>query len=141
MNFELLKYFSRKSPVTLKVSGDCMRPLLDDGAAIAVLAGDYYWPGDIVIYARADGVLVSHRALGYVPGKSGWSLLCQADNCEIHDAPVLISRVIGKAVTVNAQSFRIPLAKRIAMVFVYLGAMMSLLVRRSIGVRNTIRTR
>ena len=45
------------------------------------LEGDrLYWPGDIVAFKRGDDEVVSHRFLGYLPGRRGWRVITRADN-------------------------------------------------------------
>ena len=78
MHLEALKAFTSSGGLTLIVSGQCMGEALPDGSEVHVRARKIYWPGDIVVYTRGDGRLVSHRILGYLPGRYGWLAMARA---------------------------------------------------------------
>lgn len=83
------------------------------GSEVRVRKQSVYWPGDIVLFARGDGQLVSHRMLGYLPGRTGWLVLTQAD-AESHPDPVIpASRVLGAVEAINGQPARCSLRWRV----------------------------
>src|SRR6188472_2178493 len=92
---------AREAPVTLRVRGTCMVPALASGEVVEVRAARFYWPGDIVAFATAEGVLTVHRVIGWGPASwnrpwSSWGLWTQADGGTLPDAPVHRQRLIGK---------------------------------------------
>ena len=91
-----LRELAAEAPVSLRVSGDCMAPLLRDGATIRVVRSRYYWPGDAIIVHAPDGRLLVHRLLGcYLKGKS-WRWLTGADTAMWPDMAVPTERIVGK---------------------------------------------
>ena len=62
-----LRDLAEDAPLELRVSGQCMAPLLESGAMIQVIRQSFYWPGDPVVIHAADGRLLSHRLLGFYP--------------------------------------------------------------------------
>lgn len=91
-----LREMAAEAPVRLRVSGDCMAPLLQDGATIHVVRGRFYWPGDAIIVHAPDGRLLVHRLLGcYFKGK-GWRWLTRADTAIWPDTAVPTERIVGK---------------------------------------------
>lgn len=75
----VLRELAAESPVSVRVSGECMVPLLANGAMIRVVRRRFYWPGDPLVVHAVDGRLLVHRLLGgYAKGR-GWRWLTQAD--------------------------------------------------------------
>jgi len=83
------------APLRLRVVGDCMTPNLSAGSTVEIAPLRLAWPGDIVAFAAA-GRLVVHRVVGYRPRGRRLDLLVQADVSAIPDAPVPLSRVLGR---------------------------------------------
>lgn len=94
--FEALRRIAREGPVEVSVRGDCMAPLLTDGARVRVAAARIYWPGDVLVFRGADGRLLAHRLLGYRPYGGGLALVTRGDGCAVHDAPVPPAAVLGR---------------------------------------------
>jgi len=91
-----LRELAAETPLSLRVSGDCMAPLLESGAMIQVIRQRVYWPGDPVVVHALDGRLLVHRLLGCYSKGRGWRWLTQADNALRPDAAVPGERLIGK---------------------------------------------
>jgi len=102
---DILKEFSRDGALTLRVSGSCMPGAFADGAKITVQQRRFYLPGDVLVYARADDVLVAHRLLGYLPGLAGWRVLTKADDSRKADHPAALARVLGRVESVDGVGF------------------------------------
>ena len=94
--FAALRELAREAPVEVRVRGDCMAPLLADGARVRVAAARLYWPGDVVVFRAADGRLLAHRLLGYRLHAGALALVTRGDACAVHDAPVPLARVLGR---------------------------------------------
>ena len=94
--FTALRELAREAPVEVQVRGDCMAPLLADGARVRVAAARVYWPGDVVVFRAPDGRLLAHRLLGYRLHAGSLALVTRGDSCPVHDAPVPLARVLGR---------------------------------------------
>jgi hypothetical protein len=91
-----LRELAAEMPVSLRVAGACMAPLLESGAMIHVARRRFYWPGDPLVVHAPDGRLLVHRLLGCYARGRGWRWLTQADNAPRPDAAVPAERIIGK---------------------------------------------
>jgi len=114
MQFSDILELSRTGPLTLRVDGQCMGESLPDGCLVTINSKKIYWPGDVVVVARGDDRLVSHRLLGYFYGRKGWKVITRADNEKDHDAPVPVARVLGKATQVDGKDVSFSLLGRLA---------------------------
>ncbi len=85
-----------ETPLNLRVSGECMAPLLESGAMIQVVRQRFYWPGDPVVVHAPDGCLLVHRLLGGYSRGRGWRWLTQADHALRPDAAVPAERIVGR---------------------------------------------
>ena len=130
MQAEILKDFLHAGPLTLTVDGDCMQATLPDGAEIRVERHSFYWPGDVVVFQRSDGRLVSHRLLGYVPGRSGWNAMIQADHRTYADGPVARSSIIGRVTMANGETVRCSHRQRLSSLLRYVPAAVRWAARR-----------
>lgn len=92
----VLRELAAETPVSVRVSGDCMAPLLESGAMIQVARRRFYWPGDPLVIHAPDGRLLVHRLLGGYSKGRGWRWLTQADNARWPDAAVPAEQIIGK---------------------------------------------
>lgn len=122
MDFDTLKALAADGPMTLVVDGQCMGDSLPDGSQVRVARQRIYWPGDIVVYGRGDGKLVSHRLLGLLPGITGWLVLTTADNAAEPDMPTSLSRVVGKVLSVDGEPTSCPPGTRLLAVLRYVAA-------------------
>ncbi len=93
---QALRELAAESPVRLRISGNCMAPLLESGAMIEVIRQNFYWPGDPVVVYAVDGRLLGHRLLGFYPWSRRLKWLTQADNARWPDAAVPMDRIIGR---------------------------------------------
>lgn len=93
---QALRELAAESPVRLRISGNCMAPLLESGAMIQVVRQSFYWPGDPVVVYAVDGRLLGHRLLGFYPRSQRLKWLTQADNARWPDAAVPMDRIIGR---------------------------------------------
>ena len=93
-----LRQLAAEMPVNVRVSSDCMTPLLESGAMIQVVRQPFYWPGDLVVVHAPDGRLLVHRLLGCYARRREWCWLTQADNAFRPDPALPWSCVIGRVV-------------------------------------------
>jgi hypothetical protein len=89
--FEILRDLSLTGSVSLRLRGDCMAPVLEDGTPIAVRARRFYLPGDVLVFRTNTGDLTAHRMLGWRRA----ALVTKGDGCVIHDAPVAREAIVG----------------------------------------------
>lgn len=110
----MLRELAAETPVCVRVSGECMAPLLESGAMIQVVRQRVYWPGDPLVVHAADGRLLVHRLLGGYSKGRGWRWLTQADNARRPDAAVPGERLIGRVCggDCSERLIRVPLADR-----------------------------
>lgn len=110
----MLRELAAETRVSVRVGGECMAPLLANGAMIQVIRQRVYWPGDPLVVHAADGRLLVHRLLGCYSRGRGWRWLTQADNARWPDAAVPGERIIGKVCGGDcaARLIRVPLADR-----------------------------
>jgi hypothetical protein len=114
-----LRELAAETPLSLRVSGDCMAPLLKSGAMIQVVSRRFYWPGDPVVVHTPGGCLLVHRLLGCYSKGRGWHWLTQADNALRPDAAVPGERIIGRVCGGQCAPalIRAPLAHRLKALF------------------------
>ncbi len=93
-----LRELAAETPLSLRISGDCMAPLLASGAVVRIARRRFYCPGDPVVVHALDGRLLVHRLLGSYSRGRGWRWLTQADNAPWPDTPLPLASVIGKVV-------------------------------------------
>ena len=110
----MLRELAAETPVCVRVSGECMAPLLESGAMIHVIRQRVYWPGDPVVIHALDGRLLVHRLLGGYSKGRGWRWLTQADNALRPDAAVPGERLIGRVCggDCSERLIRVPLIHR-----------------------------
>ena len=104
MYFEAIKALCSQAPLTLAINGDCMTGTLPHGGRVKIEHRDVYWPGVVIVYARGDDGLVSHRFLGYVRRRRDWLAITRADNSTSADAPRSSSRILGKVVFTSTKT-------------------------------------
>lgn len=120
-----LRALARSEALEVVIRGGCMAPGIQDGDRIRVVPARFYWPGDVVVFRGADGRLTAHRLLGYRPGGGGLALVTRGDSCAVHDAPVLLAAVLGRA-----EGARPPAALRLASLFRFAWLVLARLGRR-----------
>ncbi len=99
--------------LSLKVSGQCMLPVFDDGASLTFHARRLYIPGDILAVLHEDAVVRVHRLLfvapRFRPSGLGFYALCCADDSERADLWCRVERILGRLSHVDGQP--IPIRK------------------------------
>ena len=84
-------------PFQVRVSGQCMAPLVQDGARVRVSgAAPYYWPGDVVVLPVGGRRLALHRVLGAYRRGGRWKVLTQGDLATRPDMAVLSTQILGR---------------------------------------------
>ena len=110
---EGLRSLALEAPVTFRVSGQCMEPLIPAEAEVVVSAQRRYWPGDILAFRSQVGELRVHRLVGYQRLEGRLLLQMRADATGTLDQPVPREQVIGKVIG-NPSPFVVPMTSRIA---------------------------
>ena len=129
-----LRALARGGELEVAVHGDCMAPLLADGARVEVAPARLYWPGDVIVFRAEDGLLRAHRLLGYrrvgglVRGRFLGVTCGDADPGR--DAPVPLSRVLGRVRRSADGTPLSPPAARLAAVAAFVGLAFRHLLRR-----------
>ena len=84
-------------PFQVRVSGQCMAPLVQDGARVQISGpAPYYWPGDVVVLPVDGRGLALHRVLGAYRRGGRWRYLTQGDSATRPDTAVLSSQIFGR---------------------------------------------
>jgi Peptidase S24-like len=91
-----LRALAREQPIVLTVRGDCMAPRLRDGDRVAVGPARRYWPGDVVAFETAQGVIALHRLLGLRRSAGRLAWVTRGDRCELADTPLPPERLLGR---------------------------------------------
>ena len=113
MKFSLLKDFARQGPLTIRINGTCMHEAVSSGSNVRLAANRFYWPGDILAFKRGGDEIVSHRFLGYVPGRRGWVLITRADTAKRADGPIRPADVLGRVTHVDGVPYRPGMVNRL----------------------------
>jgi len=141
MNFELLKEFILEGPLTCQVKGSCMgRPVLP-GCQLRLAHRRTLWPGDIVTCKRGNDELVSHRMLGYLPGRGGWRVITRADTASHADHPVPVHNVLGAVTHLDGKPYRPGPGIRIRALTAWFPAALNWLINRLVAVAQRGRGR
>ena len=113
MKFSLLKDFARHGPLTVRINGTCMNEAVSSGSNVRLAASKFYWPGDILAFKRGGDEIVSHRFLGYVPGRRGWLVITRADTAKRADVPIRPADVLGRVTHVDEVPYRPGMVNRL----------------------------
>jgi len=110
-----LKSLAKDGELSIRVSGVCMRPLIEDGAKVMVHKQSLYWPGDVLVKRGYQGQLFAHRLIGFYPRRGKLYFVSCADDTERADAPVAGSLIIGRVSGGECADsvVKVPLRKRI----------------------------
>ena len=120
-----LRELAREDGLEIIIRGGCMAPLIADGERVRIVPARFYWPGDVVVFRGADGRLTAHRLLGYRPRSGGLAVVTRGDACVVHDAPVPLAAVLGRAGGVRPSA-----AVRLACLCRFFGLVLARLGRR-----------
>ena len=112
---EGLRQMATEAPVTFRVSGQCMEPVIPAEAEIVVSARRRYWPGDIIAFRSALGELRVHRLIGFHRQRGRTLLQMRADATGTLDQLVGSEQIIGKVIG-NPRPLTVSLSSRIAAV-------------------------
>lgn len=91
-----LRALATETPLPMRVRGDCMAPLVQDGAWVAIAGpASRYWPGDVVAVRTAGRGLALHRVLGAYRRRGEWRYLTQGDRALRPDGAVPAAEILG----------------------------------------------
>ena len=61
--------------LTVRISGQCMTPVVKDGDEVYCDKRRFYLPGDLVVFRNGIGQLACHRFLAYVRHGGAWKAI------------------------------------------------------------------
>lgn len=92
-----LQSLAAEMPLPMRVRGDCMAPLVQDGARVAIAGpASCYWPGDVVAVRLSGRGLALHRVLGAYRRRGEWRYLTQGDRALGPDRAVTATNILGR---------------------------------------------
>lgn len=92
-----LQSLAAETPLPMRVRGDCMAPLVQDGAWVAIAGPpSRYWPGDVVAVRLSGRGLALHRVLGAYWRRGAWRYLTQGDRALGPDRAVTATNILGR---------------------------------------------
>lgn len=95
--FSSLQVLAAETPMPMRVRGDCMAPLVQDGAWVAIGGpAERYWPGDVVALRTTGRGLALHRVLGAYQRRGEWRYLTQGDLAMRPDRAVTAAEILGR---------------------------------------------
>lgn len=114
--FDALRELAAVQPVSVRVNGVCMTPLVSEGARVDVAApARFYWPGDVVVVFLGARGYALHRVIGCYRRGGQWKFVTQGDRTHRPDtavtAPLILGRVCGGECSKDA--IRVPLRHRL----------------------------
>ena len=134
--FSTLRLMASDHPVQVVVKGDCMSPLVADGARVQVSGpAAIYWPGDVVVLLIAGRGLTIHRIIGSYRRAGRRHYLTQADSAERPDPPVPHELILGRVRGGECAPalVQIPLSHRLRAGARFLRVVLRVLARRPSG--------
>lgn len=87
-----LQAICAEEPLTLIARGECMAPLITDGARLQISTKQRYYPGDVIVVCAANGSYRVHRLLGIVRRR----VVTRGDQSPQVDRLVGLEDVLGK---------------------------------------------
>lgn len=96
---QALQAIATENPISLRICGNCMAPVLQDQELVQVRKQRWYWPGDILAVRLANGRLVSHRLIGVYLRRKRLRFLTRADNSSRPDGSVTGEQILGKIIS------------------------------------------
>lgn len=140
MRIEIIKEFLGQGPMTVQVTGVCMHSALPAGSDVRLEKKSIYWPGDIIAVRRGDHEVVSHRFLGYFPGRKCWRVITQADSAGAADGPVSVKDVLGRVTHVDCGQYRPSMKNRAKALANWLPAGSRCVVAWLVAIKSTANT-
>ena len=92
----VLRELASGQPLSLRIQGNCMYPLLKDGAAVQVKSKRLYWPGDVLVFRGNDNQVCIHRFLSCYLRHGCIRYMTKADTALRPDSSVERHHIIGK---------------------------------------------
>jgi len=94
-----LRELARQQPLRLGISGHCMHPALQDGAAVLIQPRrGPYLPGDVLVFRANDGRHYCHRLMVAYRRRGEPRYLTQSDNGPRPDASFPPARILGRVI-------------------------------------------
>lgn len=112
---EAIREAASEGTLSVRVSGDCMEPLVRAGARVTISGqARFYWPGDAVAVFTGRSVLALHRVIGCYRSDGQWKFITQGDKIAQPDAAVSFPQILGRVCGGECSStlVKIPLRSR-----------------------------
>ncbi len=93
--------------LNIRVSGNCMEPVLEDGQQVRIRRKGRYLPGDILVFVDSKERLMAHRLLGSFRRQGQLRHVTRADNGDRADQSIAADQVLG------AVMLKVPLHQRL----------------------------
>lgn len=91
-----LRELGREESLCITARGDCMAPLIADGARLRVAPARRYYPGDVIVCRAANGSYRVHRLLGSARWRGRRVFVTRGDNSGQVDGRVGAGDLLGK---------------------------------------------
>jgi hypothetical protein len=85
-----------EEPLCITARGDCMAPLITDGARLQVAPARRYYPGDVIVCRAVNGRYRVHRLLGSARWRGRRVFVTRGDNSTQVDGRVGAGDLLGK---------------------------------------------
>lgn len=110
-----LREMAASRPLSLRIQGSCMAPLLKDGARVRIRSRRVYLPGDVLVFRSRQGQVFVHRFLGCFFRRGSLRYVTRADTASHPDCSVEHCHIIGRVCggEVSPQVSSVPLAQRL----------------------------
>lgn len=120
------------SPLAFKVTGNCMVPLIKDGAIVQFQHSSHFYPGDILLYQSAPGRYAVHRYLGSYKRNGHLRFITKGDNSSKADPGFSPDLCLGKVCGGECKPFavNIPLITRILSILTFSRVVLLVLTRK-----------
>ena len=93
----ILQKLLQETSLPFYIKGNCMSPLLKDGATVTISRSRFYWPGDILlVFPEASQAPILHRFIGCYWSKGEIRFLTQADTAAAPDSSCLPTQIGGR---------------------------------------------
>ena len=133
---EALREVAAANPLSVRVSGDCMAPLVRDGAKVRVSGpARFYWPGDVVAVLTGRPGLALHRVIGCYRRDGRWRFITQGDKTAWPDTGVSSRQILGRVCggECSERLVRIPLRSRLWALARFVGYAVNINIARRIS--------
>jgi hypothetical protein len=91
-----LREVCQTEPLSITARGECMSPLIADGAVLRIAPGKRYYPGDILVCRTGNGNYRVHRLLGSARWRGRKRYVTRGDNSAQVDGRIDAGQILGR---------------------------------------------